>query len=169
MPLWGIGESRDKDLVSGDGVGGTITRASAGAAHNEAPTWLENRDQGRDRQTEMTIGDNFTTTPTSGPDADGDGVGDEDPIGTGKILEQDTDAYDRLNQTVTRGVTGLNTRNRLTDGSRGSGFHYEYEYIDCNGNHRRRFECIVATSTNLASSIGAGISSVDWTQSIPQE
>ena len=156
MPLWGIGESRTVALTAGNGLTGddhdTITRAPAGSAHMEFPTWLVNVDESHDNDRQGAFGDssaNFTTTATSGAN---DGV---DEMGAGESLETDRSAADYLNQTVVRGFdTGSRNGSpaqRLTGGSRGQGFHYEYEYIDTNGNHRRRHECIVATSTNIQS------------------
>jgi hypothetical protein len=130
--------------------------------------WLENRDLDleRPRQEHMTTSDNFTTTLTSGP-ANATHTFSIDPMGSDITLESDHSAGDLFNHAVARGYdSNRNTSaKRLTGGSRGTGYHYEYQYIDSNGNHRRRFEHLVATKTNLTTNLATGVSRVDWVRS----
>lgn len=158
MPLWGIGESRDKDLVSGG-----ITRATASQPHLEFPTNLRDVDEAHGNDRQGAFGDdatNFETTATSGPN----GTSDPDGGGPGHELETDTSAADHLIHCVARGAAGRKGSDRLDKGSRGRGFHYEYEYIDSNGRHRRRHECLVATRTNVETAYGLDpdITNASW-------
>jgi hypothetical protein len=145
--------------------------------HQEPPTWLNNRAY-PERQT---LDDaNFLTTDQSGP-ANSTFTYSIDPHGIGQTLEQDKDALDELNQVQGRGSsgnsgeiddplngphagrgTGKKVHRRLRDGARGSGYHYEFEYIDSSGHHRRRFVHLVATSSDLTGKISGATSSVDW-------
>lgn len=192
MPLWGIGEFRTSNLSFGrtsDELGAQDVPISslptnqcdhAGAhdnlfKHVEPPIWLFNKDIDQNRQAHMeaadlghtTINEAWTTTETSGPN------GIPDPNGIGIPIETDHDANDRLNHCVGRGGAvradsddNGQYPNRLTGGSRGNGFHYEYEYIDSSGNHRRRHECLVATSSanDLTDVLDETLVSAEWDQ-----
>ena len=150
--------------------------------HVEPPIWLKNRDANRNRQTHMkqeadgglhtAANPSWTTTETSGS-ANATHTGTEDPMGVGTTLESIQNAADDLNQVQSRGINRPGALgqvdgsypDRLTKGSRGNGYHYEYEYIDSSGNHRRRFEQLVATSTDLEEILEPNVVNVDWNQS----
>ena len=188
MPLWGIGEYRTANLSlgrTGDETGlqdvpiGEVNPCLHEGIHinkflhEEPPTWLNNRAassvQGVDDP-------QFVPTITSGP-ANDTHTSTVDPM-FGQTLETSgSSSADDLNQCLGRGLSsrtgpiddslrgsGQETHKRLVDGGRGSGYHYEYQYIDTNGNHRRRFVHLVATSANtdLEGKISAATTSAEW-------
>jgi hypothetical protein len=94
-------------------------------------------------------------------------------MGLDITVESNHNAADDLSQVQSRGINRSGALgqvdgsypDRLTKGSRGNGYHYEYEYIDSSGNHRRRFEQLVATHTDLEDVLQPNVVHVDWNQS----
>jgi hypothetical protein len=167
MPLWGIGEDRSTGTALGFDYKGTARSSNTG------PVFLRNR-------VNRAAGDPAERFPAiTGPNRqrdneDGTTIGTpieftQGAIGTvgSKGLPWDAadglshvEISDGVNLESGHGIQATNSRYQAV--ARENGWHYEYRYIDSNGNSRVRDVHLVATSTNIATSIGLEIVGVDF-------
>jgi hypothetical protein len=168
MPLWGIGEDRSSGTALGVDYRGTVRSSNTG------PVFLRNRVNrrvgipvdkfpainGADRQRDEDDGTKTSGTPIEFT---------QGAIGTVGSKGLPWDAADGTTHVEISDGTELEsgrgiqaTNNRYQAVARENGWHHEYRYIDSNGNSRVRDVHLVATSTNIATSIGLEIVGVDF-------